>query len=139
MRNTVYDNDAVPFVLNNFTIATSETDHNTITSYQKYMSKIYNENFVAENPQLIYQTFTQKTATITFMFDLINIVFIVLVVLISLILIYLVLKENENIVRVLKTLGYRTREIINYLIFGYLVATILATITAVGITILLLH
>ncbi|KAJ3619910.1 hypothetical protein Zmor_008667 [Zophobas morio] len=55
-------------------------------------------------------------------------------VLVSILLIYLILKENNNIIAVLKIMGYRKRSITGYIITGYIISSVLASAAAVGVS-----
>ncbi|ATZ16137.1 FtsX-like permease family protein [Entomoplasma freundtii] len=58
---------------------------------------------------------------------------------IALILITLILLENRRVILLFKAMGYRLSEVNWYLISGYFVAAILATITAIGISLGILN
>ncbi|PPE06049.1 ABC transporter permease [Williamsoniiplasma lucivorax] len=157
VSNSYYSSKRLPTQLEYFTLPIlkqtnktsdkqADNDPNQVGShildyYAKEDSKKYLQS--ATSDLLIFDLVTQKLyPSVAPMLGILNnaIAFsIAIALVISLIITILALLENKKVILLFKAIGYSKREINLYLISGYLVSIILAAMTAVGISTLLLN
>ncbi len=112
-------------------------DPNEIASYNLSINTIDNYPVTVDDFKLEALTKKRLLDPVQQLVKNISFLATTMAILISLILIYLILKENNRIIKILKIMGYRKKEIIKYLIFGYVLSSILAGALAILISYLM--
>jgi hypothetical protein len=112
-------------------------DPNEIASYNLSINTIDNYPVTVDDFKLEALTKKRLLDPVQQLVKNISFLATTMAILISLILIYLILKENNRIIKILKIMGYRKKEIIKYLIFGYVLSSILAGVLAILISYLM--
>ncbi|WP_338969735.1 FtsX-like permease family protein [Spiroplasma endosymbiont of Labia minor] len=135
--NSFYSTNIIPKVYENFVLMASNGEIGDYSSYE-LSTDIIEKNTIISDDYLIITKFIKTTlSSITNIILNIMNFFTYLAVFTLLLLIYLVIKENESIFKTLKILGYYKRELLGYIILGYVISSVVAVVAGFGFSFLL--
>jgi hypothetical protein len=109
-------------------------DPNKIESYNLNQDMLTNYPIGFDDYALLSQAEEGVVNPIVGIVSLISYFSLIVAILVSILLIYLILKENQKIIIILKIMGYTKRKVSAYLITGYVISTVLAMFLALGIS-----
>ncbi|ATG97781.1 ABC transporter permease [Mesoplasma lactucae] len=136
LDNTIYSKSDIPYFVQNINIPHRINDGGYVDDY---LYKADSYNFEQKTVALVSAVFARTVNEYKTLVTRLIWLLIILCLALSLIIITLILFENKKTILLFKAMGYRKRDIIWYLISGYLIAAIMAFLISIGLSALLIH